>query len=736
MAVAVGLGAALAGAGGWAAWFWAQPGELPPDLAAMRAFPNWKPEGIERCGATTPVPARPGPAGEPGWRRWAQPASAPIRLADRPVVAEGAAPAAPVAATFAGDTFRRETEGDVTRFVGPDLDKPVPDAGVVRVTLVPGGASRLFVVPRMTGEDAARSRRDRGFEVPLARGDTGEVVVEADLGGIAGFHDAARRPRLEGLTFDLHGAGGDAAVRHVEVLREDARYAKAPAGTGWLERDGVLHPGVFVNDGAVARVATRVPDGASLRWRVAATGKAARVEVRLIDGDAVTVLDDAPATAKWAARRADLAPFAGRDVTIELASRGGAALFGAPEIVNATRTEATPDVLVVLVDTLRADGVGALGNPAAGVTPRLDALAADGVLFSQARSSSPWTKPAIPSLMASSWPTTHRVGARRYTDKLPAGVPLVQERFRDAGWRTGSFTASPLGSTMSGLERGFDTVFPPEAWKGRLGRLRHPSSVQLAEALGAWVDEQPDQPFFAYVHTLEVHEYEKPVYDGTLPDGWARYDQAVNAGDEGVGAILDALEARGRRPLVVIVSDHGESFGDHGYRWHGTSLYESQTRIPLILSAPGALPPVTIDVPVTIEDVAPTLLELAGLPPLPDADGASLVPLIEGRPLDRAGVPAALLWYIWAPNAPKQFAWITAGRDKALRIDDRTAGYALPDDPCERDPVDRPDAEAALDAWLRAEQEAAAAFEARYGASEGAVDAADAERMRALGYIE
>ena len=156
-----------------------------------------------------------------------------------------------------------------------------------------------------------------------------------------------------------------------------------------------------------------------------------------------------------------------------IAERGGArfrqdgsgtGLFGNPRIIQSQSGQRAKDVLVYLIDTLRADRLGAGGGPAPGVSPTMDRLAREGAWLDLVLSSSPWTKPAIATLMSGILPTTHRVGAGTYTDRMPGTVALVQERFRAAGWRTGSFSASPLGSTLSALERGFDAAYPPRHW--------------------------------------------------------------------------------------------------------------------------------------------------------------------------------------------------------------------------------------------------------------------------------
>jgi arylsulfatase A-like enzyme len=507
-----------------------------------------------------------------------------------------------------------------------------------------------------------------------------------------------------------------------------------------VDREGIVRPSWYVNAGARVAVRLRLPPGApELRWHEAATAGAR--SVRVLDGARADVLSRGAGASGWEPRRASLASHAGHEVVIELAAEGeGTAFFGEPRVVASGPETSTPDVLVYLIDTLRADALGAYGSPRAGVSPTIDALARGGVVFSQALSTSSWTKPAIPTLLTGLHPMTHRVGATSYTDRLPEGVPLLQEAFRTAGWRTGSFSASPLGSTLSGLERGFAAAYTPQRWQGEIGDLEHPGAEQLHAGLLAWVDEEPELPFFAYVQTLEVHEWKRARYARDLAPGFEPYDAAVHDADRRLGELLEALRSRGRHPLVVVLADHGESFGEHGVHGHGTSLFQSQIHIPLVLYAEGALPAMTVTDPVALTDVAPTVLDLAGLPPLPGQDGASLAAFPRGEGAAPRGVSSELVRFVWRPDAPPWRSMVSPELGKLIRVKGLPdLAYDLAHDRCETRP--RPalagTLAAALDERLREEDAAHERFAAQHGATtKGAVDAAEVERLRALGYVQ
>ena len=629
-------------------------------------------------------------------------------------------------------------------------------AGSLELRLAPGGATRVALVPlAQGGQGMGEQRALRSLEVSLERDADPDAPVDLaiDLNEAlhGNFGDAGREGRLAGLEIVLPGADPERVVLH--ALAVEARRplpAGVPAAAIVADHQGELRSAWAVKAGARVELELQVPSGApELRWLDAATRDTGERRVEIVyDGEASVLAREAPTPedlgAPWTSRRAALSRFAGERVRLRLAVEGsGVGFFGEPTVLDAEEhDEGTPDVVVYLIDTLRADHLGAGGSTLAGVSPTIDRLASEGVSFRRAQSSSPWTKPAIATLMSGILPLTHQVGATSYTDRMPSSVPLLQERFRSAGWRTGSFSASPLGSTLSALERGFDSAFPPRFWQGRARLDANPSADQLHAALLAWIDEQPDRPFFAYVHTLEVHEWKLPRYRNALPEGWSAYDAAIRDADRQLGALLAALASHDRPLVVVLVSDHGESWGDHGLPSHGFGLYQSQIQIPLVFwkSGDAALAPAAVTTPVSLSDLAPSLLDGLGLPRLDESDGVSLAPLLAGRGLDRGPVLSALLRFVWAPDAPRQYAVTTPEQVVSIRPEGGPErAYDLVIDPQEQRPLAQPDPALArtLDALLASQAERARAFRARHGAVvPGPVTADDSDRLRALGYLE
>jgi len=513
----------------------------------------------------------------------------------------------------------------------------------------------------------------------------------------------------------------------------------------------------MVAAGARVTFVVDVPEGDPvLRWYDGAIGDPGPRTITVTADGSHTEFRESQPAGSWKGQMLSLEPWAGTRITIELATmalpdRGpatqepadrGVGVFGSPEVSSPPTSQPAPDILVYLVDALRADRIGAWGHGAAR-TPNLDRLARDGATFSRVISPSCWTKPAVVTLMTGIHPTTHGVGTNSGLDLLPAGVPVLQHRFATAGWRTGSFTANPLASNLSNLDRGFDAAYLPRFWEGNIGAFLHPTAGQLHDSLLDWIAEAPDRPFFAYVHTLEVHQNAMPSNAGDGTQNPQAYDRAVSHADTLLGSLLEQLEDQGRLDnlVIVFVSDHGESLGEHGILGHGQSLYQTEIHIPLILWSPTHIPAGRHDAPVGLADIGPTLLELSGLAPLAGAQGSSLVPELRGKVNAMHQVVASShQGFTFFPGIPEQHSLIDSGGRKIMQIQGlgefsfdlgRDAGEQAPT------PVVEDDVRAELEAWLAGQRASRKQFELEYGtaAPEPVIDAADLESLRSLGYI-
>ena len=338
-----------------------------------------------------------------------------------------------------------------------------------------------------------------------------------------------------------------------------------------------------------------------------------------------------------------------------------------------------PNIVFVLIDTPRADHVSGLGYPR-NTTPNIDAYAQQGVMFERAYSQSNWTPPSVASIFTSLIPEAH--GAFGAREALPSDKPILTELLNANGYRTGIFADNPFVSAELGYSRGADTFYQanPLPFLRLLGiatllqEPRIPGLMKLADFLtqeekSYWdkeddelvfanayrfIDASSDRPYFAYAHIVSPHApYEPPaeerrqfcpgcgdenglygpapVSDEKLRALVSLYDGEIHYADRMVGAFLErALAAPNERnTLVIITSDHGESFADHGNFSHGNSLYEEEIRVPLVMVLPGVIAPgLQIDIPVRSIDIFPTILELAGIAGKVQLQGRSLVPVI------------------------------------------------------------------------------------------------------------
>lgn len=310
------------------------------------------------------------------------------------------------------------------------------------------------------------------------------------------------------------------------------------------------------------------------------------------------------------------------------------------------------NLLLILIDTLRADVVGALGSRR-GLTPNLDALAARSALFTQARTTHPRTGPALVSLARARYHGRNLVCRR----DLHGGAPTLGTRLAERGYRV---AARLVGDRWLGTPGAM-------GW----GRVTQRDTFQMRSDAAVTRDARQlirgDQPFALLVHYADPHS---PYlsHPGIAPRGAgiaAAYGAEVEATDRELGALLAALAEQGRADdtVVVVLSDHGENLGERGSRGghHGVSVYDEDVRVPLVVHLPGR-EATRIDAPVSIADVAPTLLELLGAAPLPDADGRSLAGPIFGA------APQAGRWTLSEYYDPDyQLRAIVSGHHKLIQ---------------------------------------------------------------------
>jgi arylsulfatase A-like enzyme len=385
-----------------------------------------------------------------------------------------------------------------------------------------------------------------------------------------------------------------------------------------------------------------------------------------------------------------------------------------------------PSIVLVSLDTLRPDHLGCCGYPRA-TSPTLDAFAAQAVCFPEARCQSAGTLTSHLSLFTSLYPAQlgiTRDDGRNATQpttrlRLSEAIPTLAEILLDAGFETAAFTGGGFVAGRYGFDRGFE-VFEEGGQFGGLAEVL----PRVAGFLGGRAADpaRAARPLFLFVHGYDVHQpYDAPrpyarvfsswTYDETarflghepvpklltlsrerlsatgLATVQALYDNEILAADRLVGRLFAVLERHGlyEDAVVAVLSDHGEEFLEHGGFGHGRTVYEEAVRVPLIVRFPGARNAGRIVVgAVALLDVAPTLLDLAGLPAREEHEGRSLVGLVEGR--DGGGWLAGRTLLLDVPDLVPPVQALLAGRWKVIR-GGRAAPWELYDlsaDPAER----------------------------------------------------
>lgn len=314
-----------------------------------------------------------------------------------------------------------------------------------------------------------------------------------------------------------------------------------------------------------------------------------------------------------------------------------------------------PDIVLVSIDSLRADHLGAYGHERP-TSPFLDELAAGGLRFADARTASPWTLPSHMTMLTGKWPAEHQVIEDDLA--LAPDVPLIQERLAAAGWATAGFVSTIYVSKIYGFGRGFSLFHDYDITEKNNHQHAAPAPKVLGDAL-AWMKERRDEPAFVFVHLYDVHyPYEPaeafagkfdppapaaalryknyrfyqrhPLSRARLDQLGAQYDECIAWVDEELRRFRAAWTRSGRPVTFVVTADHGEELGERGSWGHAHTLYREALHVPLIVNGPGIAPAVREETVGTI-DLAPTLAAIAGIGPW-DGPGLDLRGPVPARP--------------------------------------------------------------------------------------------------------
>jgi len=647
--------------------------------------------------------------------------------------------------SVADGALRTRVYGEGGRIIRVIDDLSADQASQMMVELsVDGGGQGRFLW-RNAGEESFSDRNVREFDLrPGGR----PCIYWIRLGKSQLSPLDAREwaGTVDAVMLDFPGNAGKVSLHRFELVRGASRSRiVAERVRHGLENhvvlSGVSRPILPVDGNTGKHV--RIPDGCSLSahmgvmghaWEGGASGGATHFRVlflpRRSGGTEPLVLYhgtlspvDHPRHRGWVPLRLDLADLAGfsgelvfqsgevRDGRVDWGSWSGG-VWGNPLLAVAGGAagkeagDSPANVLIISLDTLRADRMSGYGNSRF-TTAQIDRrLIRRGTQFSVARTSSPWTLPAHFSLMTGIDTIQEDVNL---PGRLPRNVATLAGQLKRAGYRTAAITGGGYVAPEWGFDRGFDL---------------YATETDLGEAVTYALDvtrQSGASPFFLFLHTYETHapytprepyisQYEPKPYRGALQATTeellrvnngiipvtdedvdhlkALYDSGVAYTDHQIGRLLSALTGFGLedRTIVVLLSDHGEEFVDHGSLDHGRSLYEELLRIPLTFCQPGRIASgVTIDEPVSLVDVFPTILELAGVDRPAGLSGCSLAGLLVGNHSDCSlpeRITAAVVTYPFYGD--RKYALLQGGRKVIFHPDDgREEYFDLENDPQE-----------------------------------------------------
>jgi arylsulfatase A-like enzyme len=411
-------------------------------------------------------------------------------------------------------------------------------------------------------------------------------------------------------------------------------------------------------------------------------------------------------------------------------------------LIRCSGPERPKSLLVITIDTTRADHLGAYGYTAAR-TPTIDLLAAEGTLYERAYSVTAETLPSHSSIFSGLYPPSHAVRLN-LSFKLSDEVTTLAEVLQGSGYFTAAITAASVLEGRFGLDQGFDIYEGPEIDERRPGRLTEFSAEVVTTKVLGLANEHRDERFFLWAHYYDPHSPFEPRYpfeapEGAQPESVELYDLEIAYTDYWIGRLLEGLEAHVGLDdtLVVFTADHGESLGDHGESYHTLFIYDSTVHVPLILSGPGIPRGQRVTEVVSSVDLFATVLALLGV-----EAPASNSRLLPGLPVSPESAAADRVAYSDSMTPPLRYGWhsleavrtgdwlyIRAPDQELYRFDGRDPGQAVN--------------------LFQVEEDAAAQMQETLAATKGAMPSvvddqmaerstSEAERqaLEALGYIE
>jgi arylsulfatase A-like enzyme len=487
------------------------------------------------------------------------------------------------------------------------------------------------------------------------------------------------------LIMPTDGLNDLAAIRSIELVPRKSEFGRT-AGRIMVGKREEYRNTVYAHSPSSIIYEVMIPRDARLHFGMGITDRNAPTTFHVSANGKQLYSKELTDTGRWEDADLDLASYSGRRVKLSFetssAKQGAVALWANP-LLTTRAPKNRPNVLIYMIDTLRADHTSLYGY-ARETTPFLKRLGAEGLAFDDCIVQATWTKPSVASLMTSLYSFTH--GIIHDYDTIPQGSATLAEQLRAAGYVTAGIVANPMAGRISSLQRGFDYM---SEWLV-IDRQRNPQedrgtdSAALNRVVFPWLEQHRDEPFFLYAHATDPHapyqppagfeeKFAKPAesaeFDrnfaklrslamgrggfgfsralcneaGVNPDRFIqravdRYDGEVLHNDWSLEQLADKLKALGilDNTLIIVVSDHGEEFWDHGWTGHGQSLYQELAHGLLVMWNPKLIPvPRRVTEPVQLIDVMPTVLDLLGLK-IPDVvQGQSLALFAKGQLFQR-----------------------------------------------------------------------------------------------------
>lgn len=459
---------------------------------------------------------------------------------------------------------------------------------------------------------------------------------------------------------------------YIRFLPDNSYFALQKIGVDKYEIDSQLRRVLYAHSPSSIKYKINVPPRSFLNFGVGVIDPNITTNFEVLletNGIEEKIYTKRVSEKKWNDVSINMSEWQGKEVFITFrtsSKKAGSVAFWSNPLL--WQSKERPNVIIYVIDCLRADHVGAYGYKR-DTTPNIDSFASEGALFLNAYSQATWTKPSMTSLMSSQHVSAHKVDA--LGEHLPASTYTIADVMRNEGYHTVSITDNFHGGVITNLDQGFERVF----LKGLSGKSdRRDKSI---DSVMTWLNDNAintDRNFFLYLHSNELHgPYVPPKpYDtlyaadhqrrlsaidyGDLLNGEiarmykkgevderdinyiiALYDGLTNFADERFGRLIEILKDRGlfNNTLVILTADHGEAFNEHGQWTHGGYPYQELIRVPLIMRFPLLIPAGrVISEDAQLIDIAPTVLDLTGVQSNEVFQGISLQPLIRNTRID------------------------------------------------------------------------------------------------------